>query len=95
MLEDLREKMPIFYGSVTVGERGQVAIPAEARRDQEITAGSKLLAFGGSDGRALVFVKAELFTEFITGVSSLLAQFEHILRADVADKPKETAKRAT
>ena len=28
MLEDITEKMPIFYGSVTVGERGQVAIPA-------------------------------------------------------------------
>lgn len=88
MLEDLTEKMPIFYGSVTVGERGQVAIPAEARRDQEIAAGSKLLAFGGPEGRALMFVKAEFLTEFITSVSSLLSQFEHILKADIVEQPK-------
>ena len=88
MLEDLTEKMPIFYGSVTVSERGQVAIPAEARRDQEIVAGSKLLAFGGPDGRALVFVKAEFLTEFITNVGNLLAQFEHMLSADTGGQSK-------
>ncbi|HEY32996.1 MAG TPA: AbrB family transcriptional regulator [Dehalococcoidia bacterium] len=88
MLEDLTERMPIFYGSVTVGERGQVAIPAEARRDQEIVPGIKLLAFGGPEGRALMFVKAEFLTEFITSVSGLLSQFESILRADIAEQPK-------
>ncbi len=88
MLEDLTEKMPVFYGSVTVGERGQVAIPAEARRDQEIVHGSKLLAFGGPEGRALVFVKAEFLTEFITSISGLLSQFEHILTTDIATPPK-------
>jgi len=88
MLEDLTEKMPTFYGSVTVSERGQVAIPAEARRDQEIVPGSKLLAFGGPDGRALVFVKAEFLTEFITNVSNLLSQFEHMLSTDTGGQPK-------
>ncbi|UCB43427.1 MAG: AbrB/MazE/SpoVT family DNA-binding domain-containing protein [Dehalococcoidales bacterium] len=88
MLEDLTERMPTFYGSVTVGERGQVAVPAEARRDQEIAPGSKLLAFGGPDGRALVFVKAEFLTEFITNVSSLLSQFEHILKTDITEQPR-------
>ena len=88
MLEDLTEKIPTSYGSVTVSERGQVAIPAEARRDQEIVPGSKLLAFGGPDGRALVFVKAEFLTEFITNVSNLLSQFEHMLSADTGGQPK-------
>ncbi len=34
-----------FVGSVTVGERGQVVIPIEARRRLELRAGDKLLAF--------------------------------------------------
>ena len=34
-----------FYGSVTLGERGQVVIPAEARKDFEMQPGDKLLAF--------------------------------------------------
>jgi len=88
MLDEFTERMPRFYGSVTVGERGQIAIPAEARREQDITPGGKLLAFGGPDGRALMFVKAEFLTEFITNVSSLLSQFEHILKADTAEQSK-------
>jgi AbrB family looped-hinge helix DNA binding protein len=40
-----KPKGPKFYGAVTVSERGQVAIPAEARRDLEIQAGNKLLVF--------------------------------------------------
>jgi len=35
-----------FYGSITVSERGQVVIPAEARRDFDIEVGDKLLVFG-------------------------------------------------
>ena len=88
MLDELTERMPRFYGSVTVGERGQVAIPAEARRDQEIVAGGKLLAFGGPDGKALVFVKAEFVTEFITGVTHMVSQVEHVLKTDTAEKSK-------
>ena len=51
MLNGFTESMPRFYGSVTVGERGQVAIPAEARREQDINPGGKLLAFGENVGR--------------------------------------------
>lgn len=35
-----------FYGSVTVSERGQVVIPADARKDFGIKTGDKLLVFG-------------------------------------------------
>jgi AbrB family looped-hinge helix DNA binding protein len=35
-----------FYGSVTVSERGQIVVPAEARKDFDIKTGDKLLIFG-------------------------------------------------
>ncbi len=35
-----------FYGSVTVSERGQIAIPVDARKDFNIKTGDKLLVFG-------------------------------------------------
>lgn len=35
-----------FYGSVTVSERGQIVIPAEARKDFNIDGGDKILVFG-------------------------------------------------
>jgi AbrB family looped-hinge helix DNA binding protein len=34
-----------FYGSATIGERGQIVIPAEARKDCEIHPGDKVLVF--------------------------------------------------
>ncbi|HEX2950682.1 MAG TPA: AbrB/MazE/SpoVT family DNA-binding domain-containing protein [Armatimonadota bacterium] len=34
-----------FYGSATIGERGQIVIPAEARKDCDIHSGDKLLVF--------------------------------------------------
>jgi AbrB family looped-hinge helix DNA binding protein len=45
-----KTKGPKFYGAVTVSERGQVAIPVEARRDLEIHEGEKLLVFGAGEG---------------------------------------------
>ncbi len=89
MLDNLAHKVPKFYGSVTVGERGQIAIPAEARRDQEITPATKLLAFGGQDSKGLIFVKAEFVTEFITNISAVLSEFEQTLRTMPPAEPNE------
>jgi AbrB family looped-hinge helix DNA binding protein len=35
-----------FYGSIKVSERGQIVIPADARKDFKIKTGDKLLVFG-------------------------------------------------
>lgn len=34
-----------FYGSATIGERGQIVVPAEARKECDIHPGDKLLVF--------------------------------------------------
>ncbi len=36
----------LFYGAVTVGERGQITIPAAARKTFDILPGDKILVFG-------------------------------------------------
>jgi AbrB family looped-hinge helix DNA binding protein len=51
-----------FYGSITVSNRGQVVIPAEARRDFGIKVGDKLLVLGDLD-EGLAIVKASAFLE--------------------------------
>jgi AbrB family looped-hinge helix DNA binding protein len=45
-----------FFGSVKVGERGQVIIPKEARDSYKIVSGDSLFFFG--DKRGLAIVKA-------------------------------------
>jgi AbrB family looped-hinge helix DNA binding protein len=48
-----------FYGSVTVSERGQIVIPADARRDFNINAGDKLLVLGDLEqGIAIVSMES-------------------------------------
>jgi len=60
-----------FYGSVTVSERGQIVIPAEARRDFNINTGDKLLVFGDLS-QGLAMAKAELLLDSIEGLQSIL-----------------------
>ncbi len=47
MPDSLRRPSPkeLFYGSVTIGERGQIVIPAEARKNHALAPGDKLLVF--------------------------------------------------
>ena len=65
---------PKFYGSTTLGERGQMVIPAEARKDFELIPSSKLLVFGSPGG--LMIVKAEHITGFLTKASEMLRALE-------------------
>lgn len=78
----LEEKAPKLYGSTTVGERGQVVIPAEARRDFQLTPTTKLLVFGSPGGEGLIFTKAESVTEFLTRAMSMLTHLEEMLKSD-------------
>ncbi|MCJ7426024.1 MAG: AbrB/MazE/SpoVT family DNA-binding domain-containing protein [Dehalococcoidales bacterium] len=77
-----KQNAPKFYGATTVGERGQVVIPAEARRDFGITPATKLLVFGSQGHGGLLLTKAETFSEFITTATEKLARFEEMLKMD-------------
>jgi AbrB family looped-hinge helix DNA binding protein len=39
---------PIFFGSATVGERGQIVLPISLRKKYQIRAGDKLIVVGMS-----------------------------------------------
>ncbi len=52
-----------FYGSVTVGERGQVVIPLDARKDFGIKPGDKLLVLSRPVGGVLVLAKSDVLRE--------------------------------
>ena len=85
-----QELAPKLYGAVTTGERGQVVIPAEARRDLDITPTTKLLVFGDQSRRALILTKAESLTEFLANAMIVLSRYEQMLQADFREIPEET-----
>ena len=78
-------KFPKFYGLVTVGARGQVVIPKEARESLNIKSGEKLIVTSGHPhGKMISFVPADHFAHF-------LAQFEkHIstLKGEISKRGK-------
>lgn len=48
-----------FYGAVTVGDRGQISIPVEARQELDIKAGDKLLVIKYPECSALLVAKLD------------------------------------
>lgn len=73
---------PQFWGSATVGERGQIVIPADARQEMDIKPGDKLLIFSGMHGGSLNVIKAEQVTEFVSRAMARLAKMEEIARKE-------------
>lgn len=60
-----------FYGAITVSERGQIVIPAEARRDFNIEVGDKLLVFGDLE-HGLALAKASALLTKMPELTALL-----------------------
>lgn len=58
-----KEKTKFFFGSVKVGERGQIVIPKDARDVFDIQQGDVLLVLGDVE-RGLALVKADAIQEF-------------------------------
>lgn len=63
-----------FYGSVTVGERGQIVIPAEARAELGIQPGDKLLVMRDPVKPGLVVCSFGVMNEFLEEIKLKLAQ---------------------
>lgn len=56
-----------MYGTTSLGSRGQVVIPAQARKDLNLKAGDKLVVMG-KFGKALGLVKMDDMQEIISMV---------------------------
>ncbi|MFM9874312.1 MAG: AbrB/MazE/SpoVT family DNA-binding domain-containing protein [Fimbriimonadaceae bacterium] len=65
-----------FYGSVTVGERGQIVIPAEARAALGIQPGDKLLVMRDPVHPGLMVCSFGVMNEFLEEIKAKLAKAE-------------------
>lgn len=74
------------FGSATVGPRGQVVIPAPARKKLDIEAGATLLVFLGPGGRGLFLFKADAVEQMVRMVSEHLTTVEGLLRSYTPSK---------
>lgn len=60
-----------FYGSTTVGERGQIVLPAKLREDLGIEAGDKLLVLtAGPPGReAVMIMRSDVLNDMVKNMN--------------------------
>jgi len=69
----------MFFGAVTVGERGQIVIPAEARAELSIESGDKLLVMRHPVNHGLMICKFDAMKEFLEDLDHSLAKVkEHL-----------------
>lgn len=82
-------KSPIYnkklYGTATVGTKGQVVIPSDARKELGIEEGDRLYVVGSPEGGFLALLKEDTLQEL---VQAMTAQVENF-RAITNDKNKE------
>ena len=72
-----------FYGSATVSERGQIAIPAEARKDFDIKTGDKLLVMADLE-KGIVLTKSNFVLRMLEGTLEAARKFESIIKSEEA-----------
>ena len=65
-----------FFGTATVGEKGQLVIPAEARAEMNMQPGDKLLIMRHPVHAGLMMFKFDAVKEFVDDFQRNLEQFE-------------------
>ena len=73
---------PLFFGSATLGERGQIVIPAEARHDLALEPGDKLLVMRHPVHKGLLVCKIDVLREFMEDFSKTVTEIEKRLQED-------------
>lgn len=68
-----------FLGATTVGERGQIVIPAEARKAMNISSGDKLLVFSRRHQSGLLLLKADVVDKLVSHAWAEASQLEQLL----------------
>jgi AbrB family looped-hinge helix DNA binding protein len=77
------------FGSMVVNAKGQVVIPASARRELGINAGDTILVFGAVMGRhGMLLVKAESMEQMLSMMSEGLAGLEKLLKEQKVKAPR-------
>lgn len=64
-----------LFGVVTVGEKGQIVIPKQARKIFHIEAGDRLVVLG-DEAQGIAMVKAEEMMHFLNRVQQAMGEQE-------------------
>lgn len=69
-----------LYGTATVGTKGQVVIPVDAREELGIAPGDRLYVVGSKEMQWVGFIKEEQLRELLSHLTDSLEQYKDILK---------------
>ncbi len=55
----------IFYGMITVSEKGQIALPVDIRRDLDIKTGDRFLVVKRRDSAGIILLRQNIMDDII------------------------------
>lgn len=71
-----------LYGTATVGTKGQVVIPAEAREELGIKTGDRLYVVNAMNGVGVVFLKEECLESMVEQLTAQVESFRALKDKD-------------
>lgn len=71
-----------FYGSATVGTKGQVVIPAEAREELKLKEGDKVIIVKAPKAQGVMVLKADIFKQALGQLQSSLGLLAESVKKD-------------
>jgi len=69
-----------LYGTATVGTKGQVVIPSDAREQLNIKPGDRLYVVGSCERQWVGFIKEEQLRELVSHLTDNIEQYKDLLQ---------------
>ena len=69
-----------LFGTATVGTKGQVVIPADAREALDIKTGERLYVVGSKSRKWVGFIKEEQLREMLDHITDNIEQYKDLLK---------------
>lgn len=70
-----------LYGTATVGTKGQIVIPSEAREEMGINTGDRLYVIGSPKKGMAMLLKEDELDKFIAHMNFHIKEFENIKKS--------------
>jgi AbrB family looped-hinge helix DNA binding protein len=65
-----------FYGSTTVGERGQIVLPVSLRRELDINKGDTLIVIGNTHVKHIMIFKENTMDKYLETISETITELK-------------------
>lgn len=72
-----------LFGTATVGEKGQIVIPVEARNILDLKVGDKLLVVSGPGNQGLLIMKPDVIRKFATRMNENFEKLQYFADSNV------------